>query len=208
MSETKSLPVYFTRSEQHRLLEVCQNDRDRLLVQLLRYTGGRISEVLAARVADIAPNGIRLANLKQGRWIAAGEGHPVRQHVSVREEKLVHLPADFLVQLRQAVSGRPLSAHIITHLDSDSPISRVRAWQIVTTLASRAGIYKRRFRDGELRPPGPHKLRHSHAVLLLSQGVPITVVQSQLGHKSLSSTQIYAQIADPQRERMIAAVQF
>jgi site-specific recombinase XerD len=62
-------------------------------------------------------------------------------------------------------------------------------------LAAQAGI-RRRF--------APHQLRHAHALELAREGVPLNVIQRQLGHANLGTTSIYLQGIDP--EEIIAAV--
>lgn len=39
-----------------------------------------------------------------------------------------------------------------------------------------------------------HTARHSYATLCLSMGVPIETISQTLGHRSISTTQIYADI--------------
>ena len=63
------------------------------------------------------------------------------------------------------------------------------------SLAAQAGI-RRRF--------APHQLRHAHAVELAREGVPLNVIQRQLGHVNLGTTSIYLQGIDT--EEIIAAV--
>jgi site-specific recombinase XerD len=62
-------------------------------------------------------------------------------------------------------------------------------------LAAHAGI-RRRF--------APHQLRHAHAVELAREGVPLNVIQRQLGHMNLGTTSIYLQGIDT--EEIIATV--
>ena len=62
-------------------------------------------------------------------------------------------------------------------------------------LAARAGV-RRRF--------APHQLRHPHALELAREGVPLNIIQRQLGHAKLGTTSIYLQGIDP--EEIIAAV--
>ncbi|MGX5715499.1 tyrosine-type recombinase/integrase [Arthrobacter sp. MAHUQ-56] len=49
---------------------------------------------------------------------------------------------------------------------------------------------------GQLENITPHRFRHTFATEMLEKGVPIEVVQKLLGHRSLSSTQIYATTTD------------
>lgn len=203
----RPLPVYDTLAEVHRMLEQCVEERDRRLIELLWHTGARVSEVVQLRVGDLTKNGIRLVNLKQGLYRVDEDGSKV--HVSIKEQKHVFLPADFLERLTAACRGRSPAAPIVGQLvDERKPISRVQAWRIVTRAARLAGVSKRRFRDGALRPAWPHTLRHGYAVNLLEQQVPITVVQAQLGHHSLRSTEHYTRISDPRRAELIRGVKF
>ncbi|MGB0095480.1 MAG: tyrosine-type recombinase/integrase, partial [Solirubrobacteraceae bacterium] len=50
--------------------------------------------------------------------------------------------------------------------------------------AAAAGV-RRRF--------APHQLRHAHAVEMAHEGVPLVVIQRQLGHAHLGVTSIYLQ---------------
>ncbi len=43
-------------------------------------------------------------------------------------------------------------------------------------------------------PVTPHTFRHSYAMHMLYAGIPIKVVQSLMGHKSVSSTEVYTRV--------------
>jgi integrase len=69
--------------------------------------------------------------------------------------------------------------------------------------SSRAGAC----RPGPLRPTldhtarqsrrfAPHQLRHAHAVEMAREGVPLIVIQRQLGHSNLGITSVYLQGID------------
>jgi integrase len=52
----------------------------------------------------------------------------------------------------------------------------------------------------------PHTLRHTHATILLTAGVPVHVVQQRLGHASSRTTlDVYAHVL-PVSERDVAEV--
>jgi site-specific recombinase XerD len=58
-------------------------------------------------------------------------------------------------------------------------------------LAAEAGV-RRRF--------APHQLRHAHALELAREGVPLNVIQRQLGHANLGTTSIYLQGIDTEEK--------
>ena len=82
----------------------------------------------------------------------------------------------------------------------DGP-TRGRAWS-----ASGVRVELRRVaRDaGVRRRFAPHQLRHAHAVELLHEGIPLPLIQRQLGHSYLSTTGTYLQGIDS--EEIISAV--
>jgi site-specific recombinase XerD len=43
----------------------------------------------------------------------------------------------------------------------------------------------------------PHQLRHAHAVEMAREGVPLIVIQRQLGHSNLGVTSVYLQASTP-----------
>jgi len=188
------------------MLACCETDRDRMLIKLLWHTGARVSEAIAVRVGDITKNGLRMKNLKQGFWRKLPDGG--KRHIAVPTEKHVFCSPEYLDELRSYASGLPPEASLIGRLADGRQLSRKMAWVIVTRTAARAGILRTRFSDGILRPAWTHTLRHSAASHLLMAGAPITLVQHQLGHSSLSSTQVYTQLADPEISKFIAKVPF
>jgi site-specific recombinase XerD len=82
----------------------------------------------------------------------------------------------------------------------DGP-TRGRAWsasavRVELRRVARAAGVRRRF--------APHQLRHAHAVELLHEGIPLPLIQRQLGHSYLSTTGTYLQGIDS--EEIISAV--
>jgi integrase/recombinase XerD len=67
------------------------------------------------------------------------------------------------------------------------PWSQSAARTTLSHLAVAAGV-RRRF--------APHQLRHAHAVEMAREGVPLNVIQRQLGHANLGITSIYLQGID------------
>jgi len=71
--------------------------------------------------------------------------------------------------------------------------TRGRPW---SPAAARAELRRVAATAGVRRRFAPHQLRHAHAVEMAHEGVPLTVIQRQLGHSNLGITSIYLQGID------------
>jgi site-specific recombinase XerD len=97
-------------------------------------------------------------------------------------------------QLRSWLSARPELPVGPLFCIIDGP-TRGRPWSSAAVrselrrLAAQAGV-RRRF--------APHQLRHAHALELAREGVPLNIIQRQLGHANLGTTSIYLQGIDPE----------
>jgi site-specific recombinase XerD len=57
--------------------------------------------------------------------------------------------------------------------------------------AARKQLRRAALAAGVRRRFAPHQLRHAHAVEMAHEGVPLVVIQRQLGHANLGITSIY-----------------
>jgi site-specific recombinase XerD len=80
-------------------------------------------------------------------------------------------------------------------------LTRGRPW---AAAAVRAEFRRIALQAGIRRRFAPHQLRHAHALELARDGVPLNIIQRQLGHANFGTTSIYLQGIDP--EEIITAV--
>jgi site-specific recombinase XerD len=71
--------------------------------------------------------------------------------------------------------------------------TRGRDW---SPAAARAELRRTAASAGVRRRFAPHQLRHAHAVEMAREGVPLNVIQRQLGHSNLGITSVYLQGID------------
>ena len=92
-------------------------------------------------------------------------------------------------------AGRSADTELASARDDPGAWASAGVRRELRRLASQAGV-RRRF--------APHQLRHAHALELAREGVPLNIIQRQLGHTNLGTTSIYLQGIDP--EEIITAV--
>jgi site-specific recombinase XerD len=150
--------------------------RLRGLIVVLWRAGLRIAEALALSESDLDPaRGALLVRAgKGGRRRVVGMDDWGWEQLRPWLEHRRELPIGALFCLINTPrAGAPLSSGAVRH--------RLRQ------LGSQAGV-RRRF--------APHQLRHAHAVEMAREGVPLNVIQRQLGHANLGVTSVYLQGID------------
>ncbi len=157
--------------------------RDEALLNLLLYTGLRVSECADLRVADVVLNG------KDPRVIVrAGKGRKYR-------EIPLHKEARKAVEAYLAV--RPTDRGEALFLGQRGALG-ARGMQFrIAALAEAA----------ELEQVTPHVLRHTFATRLLREAkVDLVTVAALLGHSSIATTQIYTQPSEGDKAAAVAGL--
>jgi integrase len=185
------LPTYVAPEQARAVVDAARTTRDRLLLECLWQTGGRVSEVLRLRRCDVdaAEGALTLANLKQRRRTIPAK----RIYVSTG------LVAALLAYCRDA--RVPPAGPVFASRQGDrGTMTRQNVWRLVTGCARRAGVLVVG-RGGALRPATGLDFRHGAAVHQLRCGVPFSEVSQQLGHARPDSTMVYTRLTDAERRR-------
>ena len=182
----RPLPGTLTEQDVERLLAAPDVDtvlgvRDRAMLEVLYATGLRVSELVGLRSEQV--------DLRQGVLRVVGKGG--RERLVPLGEQAVDWLERFLERGRSGILGTRSSAALFP-TGRGGAMTRQAFWQLVKRYARRAGI---------LRDVSPHTLRHAFATHLLDHGADLRVVQMLLGHRDISTTQIYTHVA---RERLKA----
>jgi site-specific recombinase XerD len=162
----------------------CHGWRLRAMIVVLWRAGLRVQEALALAEHDLDPRrgSVLVRNGKGGR----------RREVGMDEWGWEHLRP--WLSARAPTSRRAAVLHY-RRPHPRATVVRRRGRSEFRRLAAQAGV-RRRF--------APHQLRHAHALELAREGIPLNIIQRQLGHANLGTTSIYLQEIDP--EEIIATV--
>ncbi len=155
----------------------------------LAYTGLRLSEALALRWDDVSLDMARL-------FVQVSKSQAGRRRVALDRSTVAVLAEHQAEQARRrAALGSAWQEHGLVFDRGDGrPIAP-------RTVQAAMARYVRRL---GLPPATPHTLRHTHATVLLLDGVPPHVVQHRLGHASSRTTlDVYAHVL-PVNEREVA----
>jgi site-specific recombinase XerD len=168
-------PEVLSEDEVRRLIEACSNKaptgiRNRALI-IAMYRGGlRAGETRALRPKD--------ADVKAGT-ITVLHGKGDRRRVVGLDPGAMAILSRWLDARR--IFGINGHAPLFCTLDGN-PLKPSYLRALLPRLAQKAGIEKR---------VHPHGLRHTHAYELMMEGVPVPIIQQQLGHASLATTDRY-----------------
>lgn len=175
------LPTNLSEQEVEALLDAPDTSqplglRDRAMLELLYATGVRVSELVGIRLHEIS--------LQNGVIRVMGKGSKERL-VPIGEAAHEWVQAYLREARPLLMAGKPITEHVFVTARGTG-MTRQMFWVLIQQYASRAGI---------TRTISPHTLRHAFATHLLNHGADLRVVQLLLGHRDLSTTQIYTHVA-------------
>jgi integrase/recombinase XerD len=177
----KYVPKAISRDEIARLLKQPTSEspdrpesiRDYAMLAMLYDTGMRVSELVSLDVDDV--------NLDSGDVKCQGKAG--RTRTVPLGQMAADAVQDYLARARDLLTSTGTSSLFVNH--RGGRLTRQGFWLILKSYAQRAGI----------DDITPHTLRHSYAAHALGNGAELADIQKQLGHVSISTTQVYRQLA-------------
>jgi site-specific recombinase XerD len=160
--------------------------RDKAILELLFSSGLRVAEVTSLNQDDI--------NLKTREIAVVGKGRKLRVvFVSDRAAKALHSYLEQRDDEFKPLFIRYSGGGSVMKGGEDLRLTARSVQRLVKKYARKAGL---------AIDPTPHTLRHTFATDLLRSGADLRAVQEMLGHKNVSTTQIYTHVTSPQLKKV------
>ena len=175
----KKLPIVLTKEEIRSMINITENSKHKLLIEMLYSSGLRVSEAVSIKISDL--------ELKEGMGTVRGGKGKKDRNIILSRALVEHLE-DFLSKRNEKYSENPFVFCI-----RDSHFSVRQAQKVVKNAAVKAGIQKNVF---------CHALRSSFATHLLESGTDIRIIQELLGHSSISTTERYTKVSRDQLKKV------
>jgi integrase/recombinase XerC len=189
--QAKTLPHFLTLEDVQRLLATPSTRdwagrRDKAILETLYSAGLRVSELCGLNLADL--------DLAEGVAVVRGKG---------RKERLALLGDEAQTAVKSWYADR---RDILSKAgkQSDALFLNNKGGRLTTRSVGR--LLEKHLLAAGLDPrTTPHTLRHSFATHLLDNGADIRGVQELLGHKALTTTQVYTHVTPKRMEESYRA---
>ena len=178
--QEKRLPKFLELEQIESLLQAPDRTtllgaRDVAMLEVMYSTGVRVSELVGLNVTDV--------DFEEGILHIRGKG---------RRERLAPAGPLSLVAIREYLAKRQ---HSRNGQNTDTEALFInKSGQRLSTRSVRRKLDKYLAEAGLDPSISPHTLRHTFATHMLNRGADLRSVQELLGHRSLSTTQVYTHL--------------
>ena len=186
----KRMPKYLSLDDSKKLLNVASHEdnrnskRDYAITTLFLNCGMRLSELVGININDI--------DFSECKMTVIGKGN---------KERTIYLNKSCMIAINDYLSTRP-PANTIKHdsKNSEKALFLSEQRQRISNRTVQAIINKELKLAGlDSKNLSVHKLRHTAATLMYQYGnVDIRALQELLGHRSISTTEIYTHVSNEQ----------
>jgi len=167
------LPVVLSKEEVKRLFSAINNEKHKLMIQLLYSAGLRVSELI-----NLKPEDLKLE--KSLGWVRGGKGN---------KDRLFIIADSLKTAIKELIGKENLSGENFLFNSNRDNKYDIRSLQVIIKQACK----KAKLDKGI----SCHSLRHSFATHLLENGYKIHEIQLMLGHKSPETTFTYLRTISP-----------
>jgi len=182
---------FLTREEMLAVLgqpgDTWTSQRDHLLLAMLYNTGGRVSEIIAVRVADVVLDVAPCVHL----------------HGKGRKQRAVPLWKTTVQEIRAWLRRNPsLRGEAVLLPNRDGrPMTRSNVARRLNLAVARAATQHPSLAKKRV---SPHTIRHTTAMHLLQSGVAFNVISLWLGHETATTTHRYVEADLAMKEKALS----
>lgn len=175
-SRGQKLPEFMSEEEVKKFLSAIDEaefksneNRNKLIIKIIIFTGIRVSEALSLKRKDIAED---------------GDLYVIRIRSKGNKYRVVMIKRQLIENLLDAIAINYINKEGYLFINRDgNRLTQAYVSRIVEQILFKAGIRKEK--------NGAHMLRHTFATMLYKKQKDIVLVQEALGHANLNTSRIY-----------------
>lgn len=174
MKTTRKLPIIYSKEIIFQFIDSFQNIRHKAYAAILYSSGIRVSELQHLRYEDVS---------RENMMLHIRETKSRTNRYAILSKRALNILTQYWF-----AAGKPKGFLFPSSHDSTKPVSKFTINRAFNDHSKTFGITLT-----------PHVMRHHFGCHLYEAGYDLLAIQKLLGHKSINSSTIYVQLANPNR---------
>jgi integrase/recombinase XerD len=192
-NKNRPLPKVLNENEIKSLFECFEDKRNikmKAMLHILYACGLRVSELVGLRTSSLIHN----KDSDRYHIIVVGKGN--RERVIPVHPTAATAVVEYLEEFEPSYNALPpYKDYMFPSNSKHGHLTRQGFAKMLKEIADQSGIDRKKI--------SPHVIRHAFATHLLRRGADLRSIQKLLGHKDISTTQIYTNISNERRKELV-----